>query len=130
MERVTSESPAQLDQYKPPHSISFIGTPLIITAILACSKPRKLIRESPKAPPDLVAYTPGVDFNTSGNSCVESLASISTGSTTEIATGVLRRTATDAVTVTSPNPIASVLSFITPKSNTFPESSTSFCNSL
>ena len=41
--------------------------------------------------PDLVAYTPGVDFNTSGNSCVESLASISTGSTTDIATGVLRR---------------------------------------
>lgn len=54
MLRVTSERPAQFDQYTPPHSMSFTGTPLTITATLAAWKPRMLIFESPKPPPSLV----------------------------------------------------------------------------
>ena len=65
---VTSANPAQLDQYTFPFSMSFTGTPLIITATFCELNPRKLILASPYPPPVFVAYTPGVDFRISGNS--------------------------------------------------------------
>ena len=116
MLRVTSDSPAQLLQYKPPHSISFIGIPFTITAIFSLLKPRMLIFESPYAPPCLVAYTPGVDFNISGNSCVPNFSSINSGAKVVTATGVLRATAIEEVITTSPKVFASSDKAIVPKS--------------
>ena len=44
---VTSDKPAQLDQYTFWFSMPFIGTPLIITATFSLSKPRMRVRASP-----------------------------------------------------------------------------------
>ena len=63
-----SPRPAQFDQYTQPFSMSLTGIPLIKTATLRWSNPRMLMRLSPKPPPLLVAYTPGVMFNVSTNS--------------------------------------------------------------
>ena len=114
MLRVTSVSPIQLLQYSPPHSMSFMGTPLTITATLALWNPRMLIFESPNPPPAFVAYTPGVDFRISGNSFVPIFSSMNTGSMVERATGVLRATATDWVMTTSPSATASGFISIVP----------------
>ena len=76
--------------------MSLTGIPLIRTPTFSELKPRKLIRPSPYPPPDLVAYTPGVAFKISGNSCVPSLSSISDALIVDTATGVFLSTATEA----------------------------------
>ena len=68
--------------------MSLTGIPLIKTAIFSCENPLILILESPKAPPALVAYTPGVEFNNSGSSRLPILSSISEEVNVETATGV------------------------------------------
>ncbi len=66
---VTSDNPAQLLQKTLLFSMSFTGTPLIITAMFSCANPRIVILESPKPPPEpFVVYTEGVLFKISGNS--------------------------------------------------------------
>lgn len=51
MLEATSERPAQLLWYTPPHSMSLIGMPLTIMATLALLKPRIRVSASPKPPP-------------------------------------------------------------------------------
>ena len=101
---VTSEIPAQLDQYTFPPSISFTGIPFTITAIFSLAKPLILILESPKPPPDLVAYTDGVVLRTSGNSWFPSFSTIAPSLIVETATGVflsLAMSATPTITTSS-----------------------------
>ena len=113
---VTSDNPAQLDQYTLPFSISFTGTPLIITATFSELNPRKLILPSPKPPPDFVAYTPGVDFKTSGNSWVPNFLSISAALIVETATGVFLSIANDVdVMIISSNVLPPSSNWIAPK---------------
>ena len=120
MLRVTSDKPDQFDQYTLLFSIPFMGTPLTIIAEFSLLKPRILILLSPKPPPSLVAYIPGVDFKISGNSCVPNFSSIKTGSIVDTATGVLRATAIDEVIVTSASITASGSILIVPKSTEAP----------
>ena len=47
MLEATSVRPAQLDQYTPPHSMSFIETPLTSTATFSLLKPRMFTFVSP-----------------------------------------------------------------------------------
>ena len=68
--------------------MSFTGTPFISTAIFSCEKPRIAILESPKPPPDFVAYTDGVLFRISGNSWEPNLLWISEALIVDLATGV------------------------------------------
>ena len=97
----TSESPAQLLQYTLPPSISFTGTPLISTPRLSVSKPRIMIRESPKPPPERVTYTEGVDLRSSGNSVLKALDSICLREILLTGTGTLRSLGTtEAITST------------------------------
>ena len=65
---VIASNPNQFDQYTHPFSMSFTGTPSIITPTFRWSNPRTLIRASPSPPPDCVAYTPAVPFNNIGKS--------------------------------------------------------------
>ncbi len=58
-----------------------------------------LILESPKPPPDLVAYTEGVVFRTSGNSWLPNFSTICASLIVETATGVFLSFAISATPV-------------------------------
>ncbi len=97
--------------------MSFTGTPLIITAMFSELNPRILMSASPKPPPCLVTYTPGVVFRISGNSWFPNLVSIVSAFTVETATGVFLSIAKEKLVITiSSKALSSPSITISPKS--------------